>query len=162
MLFLSNVVCSLVYKAVQQPEYQRFLKAALDQDKGPRDPARPFSGVADILSVNIGGEMLKIVPGRVSTEVDAHLSYDTKATYEKALRLVDLYAAKGVDTKRVYIKIASTWEGIRACEKLQKQGIDCNMTLLFSFAQVSEVVSSETGLGCGVIVQLGSVCVPAA
>ena len=80
--------------------------------------------------------MLDVVPGRVSTEVDAHLSYDTDATYDKALRLVDLYAKKGIETNRLYIKIASTWEGIQACRKLQNEGIDCNMTLLFSFAQV--------------------------
>jgi transaldolase len=94
------------------------------------------AGVADALSVLIGCEMLDIVPGRVSTEVDAHLSYDTEATYDKALRLVDLYANKGIEPNRLYIKIASTWEGIQACRKLQEQGIDCNMTLLFSFAQV--------------------------
>lgn len=88
------------------------------------------------MAVIIGCELLKIVPGRVSTEVDAHLSYDTEATVCKALRIVDLYAKKGIDKSRLYIKIASTWEGIRACEKLQKHGIDCNMTLLFSFAQV--------------------------
>lgn len=79
---------------------------------------------------------MDIVPGRVSTEVDAHLSYDTDATVAKAQRIVDLYKSKGIEAERLYIKIASTWEGIRACEILQKQGIDCNMTLLFSFAQV--------------------------
>lgn len=126
---------SLVYKAVQSPEFRSYLVDALAQDKGPKDPQRPYAGVADVLSVNIGAEMLQIVPGRVSTEVDAHLSYDTDATVAKALKLVDLYSAKGIDPSRLYIKLASTWEGIKACEQLQKRGIDCNMTLLFSFAQ---------------------------
>lgn len=128
---------SLVYKTVQVEQYKHFLKDALEEDKSPRSPERPFSGVADVLSVNIGVELLKIVPGRVSTEVDAHLSYDTVATYDKALKLVDLYAKKGVPTDRIYIKMASTWEGIKACEKLEKQGVQTNMTLLFSFAQAA-------------------------
>lgn len=140
---------SLVYKAVQQPEYQRFLTDALvarGNAKAKADPNRPFAGVADVLSVNIGCEMLRVVPGRVSTEVDAHLSYDTGATYDKALRLMDLYAAKGIEPERVYIKIASTWEGIEACRKLQKQGIDCNLTLLFSFAQAAACADAGAAL----------------
>lgn len=84
----------------------------------------------------MGCELLKIVPGRVSTEVDANLSYDTDATVAKALKLLKLYEQKGIGRDRLYIKIASTWEGIEACKILQKQGIDTNMTLLFSFAQV--------------------------
>lgn len=128
---------SLVYKAVQNEKYQRFLCAAKVQDKGVLDTKRPMARVADILSVEIGSEMLQLVPGRVSTEVDAHLSFDTQATVDKALRLVDLYAARGIDPSRLYIKIASTWEGIQACKTLQRQGIDTNMTLLFSFAQAA-------------------------
>lgn len=131
---------SLVLKAVQNPTYQHFLGEALAQEQkagAPRDPNRPYSNVADLLSVNLGAELLKIVPGRVSTEVDAHLSYDTQASVDKALKLLDLYAKKGIDHSRLYIKMASTWEGIRACEILQKQGIDTNMTLLFSFAQAA-------------------------
>lgn len=129
---------SLVYKAIQVPGQRHFLDQALTQ-KGAasHDPSRPYAGVADVLAVNLGCELLKLIPGRVSTEVDAHLSYDTKATVDKALRLVDLYAARGVDTKRLYIKIASTWEGIEACRTLEKQGINTNMTLLFSFAQAA-------------------------
>lgn len=96
----------------------------------------PIAAIADRLAVLMGCELLSIVPGRVSTEVDANLSYDTEATVAKALKLVDLYKQKGIGVDRLYIKIASTWEGIRACEILQKQGIDTNMTLLFSFAQV--------------------------
>lgn len=84
---------------------------------------------------------------QVSTEVDAHLSFDTQATVDKALRLIDLYAAKGVDPSKIYIKVASTWEGIRACEVLQKQGISTNMTLIFSFAQVSGLESGRGGEG---------------
>jgi transaldolase len=131
---------SLLYKAVQEPEYQHFLSDAIAMEDGPSsDPDRPYAGIADVLAVNVGLELLQIVPGHVSTEVDAHLSYDTQKTVDKALRIVDLYAKKGIDAKsdRLYIKIASTWEGIRACEILQKQDIDTNMTLLFSFAQAA-------------------------
>lgn len=138
---------SLVYKAVQEPKYQRFLSEALAaKGHGASDPARPYAGVADVLSVNLGSEMLKVVPGRVSTEVDAHLSYDTRATYDKALRLMELYSKKGVDPNRVYIKIASTWEGVEACRKLQRQGIDCNMTLLFSFGQAAACADAGAAL----------------
>lgn len=140
---------SLVYKAVQAPENQHYLQEALRQEIGSgmqRPAGRPYSGVADILAVNIGAEMLKIVPGRVSTEVDAHLSFNKQATIDKALRIMDLYAKKGIDSKRVYIKIASSWEGIRACEVLQKQGIDCNLTLLFSFAQAAACADAGAAL----------------
>lgn len=127
---------SLVLKAVQAPEYQHLLGEAIKAHKGTAaDQSRPYAEVADVLAVNIGADFLNYVPGRVSTEVDAHLSFNTKATYDKALHLIDLYSKKGIDPKRVYIKIASTWEGIEACRRLQRQGIDCNMTLLFSFAQ---------------------------
>lgn len=129
---------SLVYKAVQAPEYQDFLKQALRTAAGKsKDPNRPYAAVADVLSVIIGCEMLSNVPGRVSTEVDANLSYDAKACYDKAMHLIDMYAARGVEPSRVYIKLASTWAGIEACKRLQKEGVDCNMTLLFSFAQAA-------------------------
>ena len=124
---------TLIYKAVQVPEYEHFLQHAIDKE----GRNAPVSAIADRLAVSIGSQILKIVPGRVSTEVDARLSYNTLATVDKALHLVDLYAKEGIDTSRIYIKIASTWEGIRACERLQKEGIDCNMTLLFSFAQAA-------------------------
>lgn len=97
------------------------------------------AGVADRLIVNIGADLLKIVPGRVSTEVDAHLSYDTSATVAKAHKIIQLYREKGIGAKRIYVKLASTWEGIRACAELERDGIQCNMTLLFSFAQVCTV-----------------------
>jgi transaldolase len=140
---------SLVYKAVQEAEYQPFLMQALQEArnaKGPQDPNRPYAGVADVLSTIIGAEMLKIVPGRVSTEVDAHLSYDSKATYDKAMRLMDLYSCRGIGPDRVYIKLASTWEGVEACRKLQKQGVDCNMTLLFSFGQAAACADAGAAL----------------
>ncbi|MEW5304343.1 MAG: hypothetical protein WDW36_006960 [Sanguina aurantia] len=140
---------SLVYKAIELPQYRRFLSEAIAQKSKLHDGTskRQFDGVADILCVNLGCEMLKVVPGRVSTEVDAHLSHDTRGTVNKALRLVDLYAAQGVDaTKRVYIKIASTWEGIEACRVLEAQGIKCNMTLLFSFAQTAACADAGASL----------------
>ncbi|CAL8460656.1 g186 [Coccomyxa elongata] len=137
---------SLVLKAVQNPKYQHLLGEALAMDDHSYPAVRPQSNVADILAVNIGADLLKIIPGRVSTECDAHLSYDTKATIEKGLRIVDLYAKKGVDTSRLYIKIASTWEGIRACEELQKQGIQTNMTLLFSFGQAAACADAGAAL----------------
>ncbi|KAK9909136.1 hypothetical protein WJX75_007727 [Coccomyxa subellipsoidea] len=137
---------SLVLKAVQNPQYEHLLGEALAMDDHSYPAARPQSNVADILAVNIGAELLKIVPGKVSTECDAHLSYDTQATIDKGLRIVDLYAKKGVDPKRLYIKIASTWEGIRACKVLQKQGIETNMTLLFSFAQAAACADAGASL----------------
>ncbi|GIL43842.1 hypothetical protein Vafri_1433 [Volvox africanus] len=133
---------SLVYKALSMTENRHYLEKALAQDK--RSPEhmkpgvlRPYSGVADQLSVELGCELLKVVPGRVSTEVDANLSYSMQATVDKALRLMELYAAHGIDPSRIYIKLASTWEGIEACRRLERQGINCNMTLLFSFAQAA-------------------------
>lgn len=141
---------SLVLKAMCNPEYAKYLDQAIEAEKKAGGHsgkgARPYAGVADRLAVTIGSEVLKLVPGRVSTEVDAHLSYDTQATIDKALRLVDLYAQAGVDPSRLYIKAASTWEGIRACEQLQKQGIDCNMTLLFSFAQAAACADAGAAL----------------
>lgn len=135
---------TLVYKAVQLPEYSHFLGNAI----GKEGRQASVSAIADRLAVSIGTEVLKIVPGRVSTEVDARLSYDTMASVDKALHLMDLYAQEGVTdpTSRVYIKIASTWEGIRACDKLQKQGIDCNLTLLFSFAQAAAAADAGAAL----------------
>lgn len=140
---------SLVLKAVQQDEYAHFLQIALEEEKAtpsPSDTSRPYASIVDRLAVLLGCELLKIVPGRVSTEVDAHLSYDTDATVAKALRIVDLYKEKGVGPERLYIKIASTWEGIQACEILQKQGVDCNMTLLFSYAQAIACANANAAL----------------
>ncbi|KFM27664.1 Transaldolase [Auxenochlorella protothecoides] len=137
---------SLVYKAMQLPEYEPYLRDAIAAEKESHKGARPYAYIADRLAVNIGAELSKLVPGRVSTEVDAHLSFDTQATVDKALRLIDLYAAKGVDPSKIYIKVASTWEGIRACEVLQKQGISTNMTLIFSFAQAGACADAGASL----------------
>ena len=121
---------SLILKAVQKPEYAPLLADTVAAHRG-----QPLDEVVDRLLVRFGTEILSIIPGRVSTEVDARLSFDEDATYTRAERLIELYQAAGVPTDRVLIKIASTWEGIRAAERLQQRGINCNLTLLFSFCQ---------------------------
>ncbi len=128
---------SLIYKAAQMPQYQGLLDAAIMSTKGIANSAEQASAAADHLAVSLGLEILKIVPGRISTEVDARLSYDTQACIAKARYLVDLYAKGGADKSRVLIKLASTWEGIRAAEVLEKEGINCNLTLLFGFNQAA-------------------------
>jgi transaldolase len=123
---------SLVLKAVQKDAYKPLL------EKTVRDHAdRPAAAVIDNLLIAFGTEILKIIPGRVSTEVDARLSFDTQASIDKAHELIALYKAAGVDRERVLIKLASTWEGVRAAEVLQKEGVNCNMTLLFSPVQAA-------------------------
>ncbi|MCA0327340.1 MAG: transaldolase [Proteobacteria bacterium] len=121
---------SLILKAVQKPEYAPLLADTVAEYRG-----RPLDEVVDRLLVRFGREILGVIPGRVSTEVDARLSFDENATVTRAERLIELYQAAGVPTERVLIKIASTWEGIRAAERLEKRGIHCNLTLLFSFCQ---------------------------
>ena len=121
---------SLILKSVQKPEY-----APLLADTVARFRSRPTDELIDRLLVRFGAEILARVPGRVSTEVDARLSFDTAATVTRAERLIELYQAEGVDTSRVLIKIAATWEGIQAAEQLEQRGIHCNLTLLFSFGQ---------------------------
>jgi transaldolase len=122
---------SLILKAVQKPEYRPLLDEVVKKHDG-----KPMDEVIDRLLVRFGTEILSIIPGRVSTEVDARLSFDTKATIARAERIVALYRAEGVDVeKRLLIKVASTWEGIEAARQLEKKGIHCNLTLLFSFAQ---------------------------
>ena len=121
---------SLILKAVQKPEYAPLLAETVARHRG-----KPLDEVVDRLLVRFGVEILSLVTGRVSTEVDARLSFDEDATYTRAERLIELYQAAGVPTGRVLIKIASTWEGIRAAERLEKRGIHCNLTLLFSFCQ---------------------------
>ena len=128
---------SLVYKAAQMPQYQDLLTSAINGSKGITDSAEQLSAACDHLAVGIGLEILKIVPGRISTEVDARLSFDTKASIAKAHQLINLYEKGGVDKSRVLIKLASTWEGIRAAEALEKEGINCNLTLLFGFNQAA-------------------------
>ena len=128
---------SLLYKAAQMPQYQDLLQSSLAAAKGISGSAEQISAASDHLAVAIGREILKLVPGRISTEVDARLSFDTKASIDKARHLIDLYQQGGIDKSRVLIKLASTWEGIRAAEILEKEGINCNLTLLFGFNQAS-------------------------
>ncbi|MEN9905420.1 MAG: hypothetical protein RLZZ555_1985, partial [Pseudomonadota bacterium] len=121
---------SLILKSVQKTEYAHLLS-----DTVTRFRDRQLDEVVDRLLVRFGCEILQRVPGRVSTEVDARLSFDTSATVTRAERLIELYQAAGVDTRRVLIKIAATWEGIQAAAQLEQRGIHCNLTLLFSFCQ---------------------------
>lgn len=129
---------SLIYKAAQMPDYLALV------DKVIADyPSATHADIVDRLLIAFGLEILKIIPGRVSTEVDSRLSFDTEGTITKARQLIGLYEAAGIDRNRILIKIASTWEGIRAAQVLQKQGINCNLTLLFSLAQA--VACAEAG-----------------
>ncbi len=121
---------SLILKAVQKPEYAPLLAETVAAQRG-----QPLDVVMDHLLVRFGQEILKHVPGRVSTEVDARLSFDTTATVARARRIMALYAAQGIGRERVLIKIASTWEGIQAAAQLEREGIRCNLTLLFAFCQ---------------------------
>ena len=127
---------SLILSASALPQYTPLIDEAIAYAKAQSaNKAQQLIDAEDKLAVNIGLEILKIVPGRISTEVDARLSYDTQATVEKARKLIALYNAAGISNDRVLIKIASTWQGIRAAEILEKEGINCNLTLLFSEAQ---------------------------
>ena len=133
---------SLIYKAAQMPEYEKYVTEALAY--GREAEGDSASAFLDKLFVDFGCEILQHIPGRVSTEVDAHLSFDTEGTVAKAKELIGLYQQRGIGPERVLIKIASTWEGIRAAERLEKEGIHCNLTLLFSFAQA--VACAEAGV----------------
>ncbi len=136
---------TLIYKAVVQPEYAPLLDRAVAEHRGASLPrAELIREIIDDLLTLFGEKILQIVPGRVSTEVDARLSFDTGATIEKARKLIGLYEARGVPRERVLIKIASTWEGVRAAEVLQKEGINCNLTLLFSLPQA--IACAEAGV----------------
>ncbi len=121
---------SLILKSVQKSDYQPLLKSVVTRFGG-----RPTDELVDRLLVKFGCEILAVVPGRVSTEVDARLSFDTQATVSRAERLVELYQAEGVPLDRVLVKIASTWEGIQAARRLEQRGIHTNLTLLFAFCQ---------------------------
>ena len=121
---------SLILKAVQKPDYAPLLSEAVAKFKG-----KPLDEIMDRLLVRFGCEILSLIPGRVSTEVDARLSFDTNATLTRAERLIELYQAEGIATDRILIKIAATWEGIQAAQALERKGIHTNLTLLFSFAQ---------------------------
>jgi transaldolase len=134
---------SLILKAAQDPRYQRILQAAIAA-AGPRSAPCWNDTVMQHLFVGFGREILALVPGRVSTEVDARFSFDTAATERKARRFIELYEACGIERDRILVKIASTWEGIRAAERLERDGIHCNLTLLFSFAQA--VACADAGV----------------
>lgn len=127
---------SLILNAAKIPEYRRLIDQAVEWARGQsHDRKEQVAYASDRLAVNIGLEILKLVPGRVSTEVDARLSYDTEASIAKARSLISLYNQAGISNDRILIKLASTWQGIKAAEQLEKEGINCNLTLLFSFAQ---------------------------
>jgi len=121
---------SLILKAVQHADYAPLLKETVAQHK-----SLPLEGIVDQVLVRFGQEILKVVPGRVSTEVDARLSFDTACSVARARRIIELYEGAGIGRDRVLIKLASTWEGIQAARILQRDGINCNLTLLFSFCQ---------------------------
>ena len=129
---------SLLLKAAALPRYAHLLDDAVGGGQGDLGLACDRFGVA------VGQEILKVIPGRISTEVDARLSFDTQATLRRAERIIGLYEQAGIGRERVLIKIASTWEGIRAAEQLEKAGIQCNLTLLFSFAQA--VACADAGV----------------
>lgn len=136
---------SLILAASQKAEYKPLVEKAVADHKGsPLGGVKLADSIIDAILVNFGLEILKIVPGRVSTEVDARLSFDTVATMAKARHIIELYEKNRVGRERILIKIASTWEGIRAAETLQKEGINCNLTLLFSLAQA--VACAEGGI----------------
>jgi transaldolase len=130
---------SLILKAVQQPEYAPLLAECVATHRG-----KPLPDIVDQLLVQFGREILALIPGRVSTEVDARLSFDTAATVVRAHQLIGLYEHVGVPRERVLIKIAATWEGIQAARVLEREGIHCNLTLLFSFCQA--VACGEAGV----------------
>ena len=126
---------SLILKAAQIEEYAPLIDASIEYAKTQSsDKAQQVQDTCDMLAVNIGKEILKTIPGRISTEVDARLSYDMENSVTKARQLVKMYNDAGITNDRILIKLASTWEGIRAAEILEKEGINCNLTLLFSFA----------------------------
>lgn len=128
---------SLILKAAEKPQYRHLIDDAIKFSKGNK------SLLMDKLFVNFGIEILKIIPGRVSTEVDAKLSFDTQGSIKKAHELIDLYEKSGIPRQRILIKLASTWEGAEAAKVLEKEKIHCNMTLMFSLAQA--IVCAEAG-----------------
>ena len=127
---------SLILAAAEQPQYQHLIDDAVEYGKKHASDSRTLRTlIMDKLFVNFGVEILKLVPGRVSTEVDAHLSFDVQGSIDKAHTLIKLYEEAGIDKQRILIKLASTWEGVQAAHFLEKEGIHCNMTLMFSLVQ---------------------------
>jgi len=138
---------SLLFKAAQQPRYKHLVEeAAAYSKKQAGDEAAQTAAFMDKLFVNFGCEILKAIPGRVSTEVDASFSFDTEGSIEKARTFIKLYEAAGVDRERILVKLGSTWEGITAAERLEKEGIHTNLTLLFSFAQAVACAEAKVTL----------------
>jgi transaldolase len=134
---------SLLLNAARMPQYRSLVDEAMVWGKA-QDGDDWLTSAMDRLAVNFGVELLRHIPGRVSTEVDAHLSFDTQATLDKARRIIAMYKAVDIDKSRVLIKIASTWEGIKAAQELECEGVNCNLTLLFGFAQA--VACAEAGV----------------
>lgn len=138
---------SLIYAAAQDPKYSSLITDATQWGKSEgKSKEQQLEKALDKLAVNFGLQILEIVPGRVSTEVDARLSFDTQATIAKARELIKLYENNGISRKRILIKIASTWEGIQAAGTLEKEGIHCNLTLLFSMAQAIQCAEEKVTL----------------
>jgi transaldolase len=137
---------SLIFKAAQMPEYQFLVDKAIADNKTKASGQELLSLILDDLLVLFGTEILKIVPGRVSTETDANFSFDTDALVAKGRRFIALYKEQGIPRERILVKIASTWEGIRAAEILQREGINCNLTLLFSLAQAVACAEAKVKL----------------
>lgn len=138
---------SLIYAATQKEQYGHLLEEVIaDRKNSGLTGAAQIEDIIDHLLVKFGCEILEIVPGRVSTETDARLSFDTDGSIKKGRQLIELYEKRGIDRKRVLIKIASTWEGINAAEQLQKDGINCNLTLLFSLAQAVRCAEAKVQL----------------
>lgn len=138
---------SLILKAAHLPDYQHLIDSSIAYAKSQsNDKAQQIFDTCDMLAVSIGKEILKIIPGRISTEVDARLSYDTENSVIKARQLIKMYNDAGITNDRILIKLASTWEGIRAAEILEKEGINCNLTLLFSFAQARACAEADVFL----------------
>jgi transaldolase len=136
---------SLIFQAAQMPAYSKLIDEAVEANQSVKGcKEEKTAALIDRLFVDFGKEILKIVPGRVSTEVDARLSFDTEATMARARGIIKLYEEAGIKKDRILIKIASTWEGIKAAEKLEKEGIHCNLTLLFGFSQA--VACAEAGV----------------
>lgn len=138
---------SLILKAAEQPEYCHLVEQAVAETKGGASAGADLvDAVMDRILILFGKAILEIVPGRVSTETDARLSFDKAGTIEKARVLIDLYEKEGISRERILIKIASTWEGIKAAEELEKEGIRCNLTLLFSDAQAIACADAKVQL----------------
>ena len=138
---------SLILAASNKPEYQFLIEDAIQSGlKTKQTGTALIEFITDKLFVNVGLEILKIIPGRVSTEIDAHLSFDTEKSIEKARHLIALYEESGIDRKRILIKLASTWEGIKAANQLEKEQIHCNMTLLFSLEQAIACAEAKSTL----------------